>query len=130
MISHLSKNIKWITIVIVCTLLAFVLFLSLSNRSPINDVQSHEISFDVMGCFACYGCGCEYTVDGEDSYSLDEFNKTKCIYDLDGGQNGKYHGLVVELTQKASEDDMTTVTITLEGNDFDEFLNCVENYSK
>jgi Trk-type K+ transport system membrane component len=120
------KILVFLFIIILLVLITYLLFGKTSMKSN----QSHAISFDVLSCFACYGCGCSYTVDHKNIYNLNEFDKTKCIYDLDNGQAGKYHDLIGNASKFADEKREHNVEISLKGNDFKKFSDCVKKYSK
>jgi hypothetical protein len=71
----------------------------------------HEVSFN-PACFSCWGCSCEFKVDGVNKFTLNKYDKIKCL-------NFKQWGL-----------EKTDVTITLEGTGYRDFIRCVEAYSK
>jgi hypothetical protein len=117
--------IVFLLLVVLATAYAVYNTLLNGNSNTAND-NKHKIIFDISGCFACYGCSCEYTVDDNEIYILNEIDKTKCIYNLDNGTSGKYHNLINE---KLSGDTNST-DIYLEGEDFNKFIECVRNYSR
>lgn len=122
-----SKRIIVIFCLLVALIVAYAFHSILSGKiSVIRSGRKHKITFDISSCFACYGCGCQYTIDDNDKYTLNEFDKTKCIYDLDDGNAGKYHSLISE---KLSEN-TNPVDIYLEGEDYDKFMRCVKKYSR
>lgn len=127
------KNKKVAVLVFFFVLLgiAFIIYYFLSLQKPlITYNKSHKVSFDVISCFSCYGCGCRYTVDSKDIYDLNEFDKTMCIYNLDGGDVGKYHDFISEASRVANEAGEKTTEIILEKDEFAKFIDCVIKYSK
>jgi hypothetical protein len=95
---------------IVLVLVIFTVLYLYKNGAISGD--THTVSFNPISCFSCYGCSCDYNIDHRRKVTLNEFDKNKC------------------LDYKSTDTAKETVTITLEDKAYENFLNCVAEYSK
>lgn len=103
-----NKNMKRLILVLLILGITAILYF-MSFPLSIKNTTSHTVEFSPSACFACYGCYCEYTVDKNKTYELNEFYKAECIdYQGDVGKD--------------------RVNISLKGKEFDDFIKCVEQF--
>lgn len=85
--------------------------------SELKAASTHTISYNPDKCYECFSCGCEYKLNRYESYTLNRYDKTICIYDQD---------MVIESKFNAQGD----LSVNLKIPEYVKMIDCLKYYSK